>query len=380
MQIRNMTVMGAGDMGHGIAEVMLLAGLRVVLHDLDPAGLEAGMEQISKSLDKLVEKQVVDGARAQAIFSENLVGETDPVQAVGAADLVIEAVPEDLELKKKVFQIMDDSAPAHAILASNTSTIRITEIARATRRPDRVVGLHFFNPAVLMRLVEVVKGEQTSQAVVDQCVIFAAACGKVPVVVNKDVPGFIVNRVQAPSNILLQCLLDDGVDPGAVDAGFRKMGLAMGPYEVMDFTGLDVTVQGCEYLAAQVHSDYTPCRVLQEKVKAGHLGKKSGQGLFDWSGGRPQIDPNQISNDLDLVDILAVTVNEGCRLVEMGVCEVQDVDVAVVNGTGNPKGPLAAARDIPPLALGLKLEALAQRFNKEIFMPVELLKQGGYRY
>ncbi len=304
----------------------------------------------------------------------------DLKEAVAKADLVIEAIPEVLELKKETFAEMDGSAPAHTILASNTSTMSITEIAKATKRPEKVVGLHYFNPAVIMKLVEVIRGDKTSDETMQVAYDFCLKNKKVPVRVEKDVPGFIVNRVQAPSAVLLGAILDEGIaEPEEIDALMRSLGMPMGPCELMDFTGLDINYHASRYFADAVHPDFAPARTIEEKVNAGELGKKSGKGFFDWSQGRPQVDLSKATSKVDPLDLLAVQINEATKLIEMGVCSAEDVDTAIVNGTGNRIGYMAMAKGQDPEELAKRLDGLAERFNKEIFQPTRMIREGTYR-
>lgn len=378
--VKNVAVIGAGDMGHGIAEVALIAGYKVFLRDVKQEFVDKGVDRIYKSLDKLVEKGKVPADHYEKIKNELLVPIVDLKEAVKEADLVIEAIPEIMDLKKETFAIMDEAAPAHAILASNTSTMMITEIATATRRPEKVLGLHYFNPAVLMRLVEVIKGEKTSEESMQVAYDFVLKNKKVAVRVEKDVPGFIVNRVQAPSSVLLNCILDEGIaEPEEVDALMRKLGMPMGPYEVMDFAGLDVAVNGNMYFSQAVHKDYMPGRTLKAKIDAGELGKKSGKGFFDWSAGRPAIDLEKATDKVDPMDLMAVNINEATKLIEMGVCSADDVDTAITNGTGNAIGLMAIAKTQEPADLTARLNGLADRFGKEIFKPTKMIQDGAYK-
>lgn len=378
--IKTVAVLGAGDMGHGIAEVALLAGYKVLLRDIEPRFVDRGVARIDESLKKLMEKGKVSQEHYRKIHSELLRPCVDLREAVREADLVIEAIPEILELKKETFKEVDKLAPPHAILASNTSTMRITEIARATKRPEKVLGLHYFNPAVLMKLVEVIRGEDTSEETMQVGYDFCLRCGKVPVKVEKDVPGFIVNRVQAPGGVLLGCILDHKIaEPEEVDALLKKLGMPMGPYELMDYTGIDINYHASQYFAQAVHPDFAPAKAIEEKVKAGLLGKKTGRGFYDWSQGRPQIDLSKATTKVDPMDLIAVQINEATKLIEMGVCTAEDIDKAIVNGTGNAIGPMTIAKGQDPEALTQRLERLAQRFNKEIFRPTRMIREGTYR-
>ena len=378
--IKTVAVIGAGDMGHGIAEAALIVGYRVCLYDINQQMVDKGMARIKASLQKLVEKEKVAARQYELIQSELLHTCLDLTAAVKDADLVIEAIPEIMDLKKETFRQLDGAAPARALLASNTSTMKITEIASVTARPAQVMGLHYFNPAVLMKLVEVIKAEKTSEETMQAGLEFVRNNRKVPVRVEKDVPGFIVNRVQAPGAVLLNCILDESrVEPEAVDATMRNLGFPMGPYETMDYTGLDINYHANLYFAEAVHPDFTPGRILTEKIDAGELGKKTGKGLFDWSAGRPEINLSKSTDSFDPLDLVAVNVNEATKIVEMGVCSLEDVDTAVVNATGSPTGIVAVARDLAPRELSSRLERLAERFNKEIFKPSRTIIEGLYR-
>jgi enoyl-CoA hydratase/3-hydroxyacyl-CoA dehydrogenase len=378
--IKTIAVVGAGDMGHGIAEVALIARYRVYLRDINQGFVDRGVGRINASLEKLVSKGRVPADHFEKIKTELLIPCIDLEKAVKEADLVIEAIPEIMDLKKETFAAMDAAAPAHTIFASNTSTMKITEIASATNRPEKVLGLHYFNPAVIMKLVEVIKGEKTSQETLQVGYEFVLRNNKVPVKVNKDVPGFIVNRVQAPSGVLLGCILDKKIaEPEAVDAIFRNMGSPMGPYETMDYTGLDIFYHGSAYFAGAIHEDFRAGETITAKFKARKFGKKTGQGLFDWSAGRPKIDPSKATDKLDPMDLVAVNANEATKIVAEGACALEDVDTAIINATGSPFGPMALIKGMAPEDLTKRLEGLAEKFNKEIFKPTQMIKDGVYR-
>jgi len=378
--VKTIAVIGAGDMGHGIAEVALISGYKVFLRDVKQEFVDKGVKRITDSLEKLVGKGKVPADHYKTIKSELLHPCTDLKTAVEQADLAIEAIPEIFELKQETFQLMDQAAPSHCLLASNTSTMSISKIASATNRPDKVLGLHYFNPAVLMKLVEVIRGEKTSSETMKTGVDFVLKTNKIPARVEKDIPGFIVNRVQAPASILLNAILDENIaEPEEVDAVMRNLGMPMGPYETLDFTGLDVNLHVCSYFAKTVHPDFAMGKTLQAKVKAGELGKKTGKGIFDWSQGRPKIDPARASKKFDPMDIVAVNANEATKIVAMGTCRLGDVDTAIVHGTGNPAGLISLIKDIDPIDLTQRLEGLAKRFNKEVFKPSDMIKNGGYR-
>jgi enoyl-CoA hydratase/3-hydroxyacyl-CoA dehydrogenase len=378
--IRTVAVVGAGDMGHGIAEVALIAGYKVNLYDIKQEFVDRGEQRIYQSLDKLVSKNKVPADRYEEIKGELLKKTVDLTDAVKDADLVTEAAPEVLELKKQIFAEMDKAAPEHALLASNTSTMSITDIASATNRPEKVLGMHYFNPAVLMRLVEVIRGDKTSDETIQVGYDYVNKVKKVPVIVKKDVPGFIVNRVNAPAGVLIMSMIEAGeVQPEELDAFLRTLGSPMGPCELTDYTGIDIGVNGSRYFAEKVHPDFAPMPHLVKMMEEGNLGKKTGKGYFDWSQGRPTIDLSKATDKFDPLNAVAVQVNEATKLIEMGVCSAEDVDLALTNSGGNPVGPMSIAKAVEPEDLVKRLERLAEKYNKEIFKPTKMIREGAYR-
>jgi len=375
--IKKIAVMGAGDMGHGIAEVALLAGYKVAIRDIEQRFIDKGLSRIKESLDKLVEKQKITEENRKAMLA-NIQTFIDIAESVKDADFVIEAVPEIMDLKRQVFQALDAAAPKHAILASNTSTMSITEIASATKRPEQVVGMHFFNPPVLMKLVEVIKGEKTSEAVMQLTYDLALRMNKVPVRIEKDSAGFIYNRITAPTQILLGLMVEKGVaTPEEIDARMKKEGVPMGPYELMDYIGLDVSYHIARNLSDRLSRDHEPATWLKAKIDAGELGKKTGQGIYDWSKGRPEIDLSKAKEDFDPDILTALQVNEATKLLEEGVVKSpDDIDKAMVNGGGAALGPFQLAIEIGYDKLARTCAELAKKFGVKAFKPTETLKRG----
>jgi enoyl-CoA hydratase/3-hydroxyacyl-CoA dehydrogenase len=375
--IKKIAVMGAGDMGHGIAEVALLAGYKVALRDIEQRFVDKGLSRIKESLDKLAEKQKITEDNKKAMLA-NIKTFVDIAESVKDADFVIEAVPEIMDLKKQVFQALDKAAPKHAILASNTSNMSITEIAAVTKRPEQVVGVHFFNPAVLMKLVEVIKGGKTSEETMQVAYNLALKMNKVPVRVEKDSIGFVYNRVNAPTGLLVNLILEKGMaTPVEIDAKMRKIGMPMGPYELMDYVGLDVAYHGALYFADKLSRDYAPPSWLKAKIDAGEMGKKTGKGIFDWSKGRPEIDLSKAKEDFDPTALIALQVNEATKLLEAGVVKSADeIDKAMINGGGSAFGPFQLAKSIGYDKLAKMCEDLAQKFGVKVFQPTETLKKG----
>ena len=376
--VKKIAVMGAGDMGHGIAEVALLAGYKVALRDIEQRFVDRGLSRIKESLNKLVEKQKITADNQNAMLA-NITTFVDIGEAVKDTDFVIEAVPEIMDLKKQVFQALDAAAPTQAILASNTSNMSITEIASTTKRPEQVVGFHFFNPAVLMKLVEVTKGDKTSEETMQVAYNLALKMNKAPVRVEKDSIGFVYNRINAPTGLLVNLILEKGeAAPVEIDAKMRKIGMPMGPYELMDYVGLDVAYHSALYFAEKLSQDYAPPSWLKAKIDAGStLGKKTGKGIFDWSKGRPEIDLSKAKEDFDPSALIALQVNEATKLLEGGVVKsAEEIDKAMVNGGGAIIGPFQLGKSIGYDKLAKICEDLAKKYSVKVFEPTETLKKG----
>lgn len=376
--IEKIGVIGAGEMGHGIAEVSILAGYDVILRDIKQEFVDEGMEKIEESVDKLVEKEKVSEKDAESAL-ESLEGTTD-MEDLSDVDFAIEAVPEKMELKKDAFGSLDEVTSDEAILASNTSNMSVTKIGNTTDKPDKVVGMHYFNPVVFMELVEVVKGEKTSEETMEVTYDLAEAMGKYPVRVEKDSPGFIVNRINSPITVLIGKMLDTkGVEPEELDAVAKEGGMPMGPFELMDYVGLDILYHSAKYLAEEIDEEYGPSETLEEMVERGDLGKKTGQGFYDWSDGRPDIDTSKASEDIEfeLEDLAALQANEASKLLEEGVSEDPDeINEAVKKGGNTPFGPFELAESIGYDNVVEKCKELAEEYDVDIFKPTETLKKG----
>ena len=284
--INQITVIGAGAMGSGIAQVFAMAGRRVTLVDVRPEGLENAISGMTSILNRQVEKGKLDAELVRGAL-DRITTSTDLASAASNADLAIEAVFERLDIKTDLVRNLDQALPESAIIATNTSSISVSRLAAVAGRPKRVVGMHFFNPAPLMPLVEVVRGLQTSDETVAAVVALAEASGKSPVVVN-DAPGFVGNRILLPMiNEAVFTLAEGVADRNAIDQ-VMKLGMShpMGPLALADLIGLDVCLDILEVLHRDFGDDkYRPAPLLRTMVAAGRLGKKSGQGFYHYAGG-----------------------------------------------------------------------------------------------
>ncbi|MEL7835007.1 3-hydroxybutyryl-CoA dehydrogenase [Fodinibius sp. Rm-B-1B1-1] len=281
MDIKKVAVIGGGTMGNGICHVFAMNGIPVNLVEMDQELADKALSTIEKNLERMVKKEKIDTEqKVQAL--DNIETHTDTAVAVGDVDLVVEAVPENFELKKKVFSVVDEAAPDTAILASNTSSISITKLAATTARPGRFIGMHFFNPVPVMKLVEVVRGLDTDAEVVEIIEDTAELLGKNPVEVA-DYPGFVSNRVLMPMiNEAIYCVYEGVAEPEDVDQ-VMKLGMAhpMGPLRLADFIGLDVCLDILNVLHDGFKDPkYRPCPLLVKMVDAGKLGDKSGEGFY----------------------------------------------------------------------------------------------------
>jgi len=284
LEVRKIAVLGAGLMGHGICQVAAQAEFEVNLRDVKQEFLDKGMNMIRRSLDKFQSKGILTAEQVQRTL-----GRIHPIidlkEAVADVDLVIEAIPEIVALKKQTFQEVDAYAPVHTIIASNTSSISITELGSATNRPEKVCGMHFFNPPQLMKLVEIIKGAKTSNETIQIITETAQKMGKETVLVKKDIPGFIVNRILIPALNEAVALYWEGVaDRDDIDKAI-KLGLnwPMGPLMLLDYIGADTVLSITEVLSKEIDTKFQANPGLKQMVRAKLLGRKTGKGFYDWT-------------------------------------------------------------------------------------------------
>jgi 3-hydroxybutyryl-CoA dehydrogenase len=284
MEIKAIGVLGAGSMGNGIAQVAAQAGYKVVMRDIEDHFVENGLKAIDKFLSKGIEKGKMTEEQKKSILGR--IKGTTRMEDLMEVDFVIEAVFEDLELKKEVFKKLDELARSHVILTTNTSSMSVTEIAMATKRPEKVAGMHFFNPAQIMKLVEVIRGYHTNDETVRMVMDMSRKMGKEPVEVKKDTPGFIVNRLMIPHFLEAIKMYEEGVATIEDIDKAVKLGLnyPMGPFELMDLTGVDIALHVSEYLYKELNKEnkWSAPTLLRSMTRAGKLGRKTGGGWYKY--------------------------------------------------------------------------------------------------
>lgn len=406
---QTIAVIGAGTMGAGIAQLAAQSGMSVLLYDLNDDYVQRGLSNIRSALRSRVDKGKLDPGDMQSTL-QRITATTNRDDAA-SYDLIIEAAPENIDLKREIFSDLGKKASPGTILVTNTSSLSITSIAAASPRPERVVGMHFFNPAPVMPLVEVIAATQTSGDVIETVRSIAQALGKTPVRAS-DTPGFIVNRVARPFYTEALKIVGDGSSRvPTVDAAMRAAGFRMGPFELMDFIGIDINfaVTQSVYDAFFGEQRYRPHPIQQRMVEANNLGRKTGQGFYHYSDGhqgepafaqtitlehkrtvpfipehltqvflsRGGITLPDEQSELGeiIVRILVMLMNEAAYAVGEGVASVRDIDIAMKLGTNYPKGPLAWADEIGLDTVHSVLKSLMASLADQRYRPAPLLWQ-----
>jgi enoyl-CoA hydratase/3-hydroxyacyl-CoA dehydrogenase len=374
--IETIAVLGAGNMGHGIAEVAALAGYEVNLRDIKEEFVQNGYDQIEWSLDKLAEKEQISEEEAEAAI-ERVTPYVDVEEAVGDVDFVIEAVPEKMDIKKDVYGDVEQYLPEDAIVATNTSSLSITELSEVTERPEQFCGMHFFNPPVRMQLVEVISGAHSSEETLQATEDLAEAFGKTPVRVHKDSPGFIVNRILVPlMNEACWMVSEDAATVKEIDSATKfDLGLPMGAFELGDQVGNDVTYHVLEYMNEVLGEAYEPAPVLEEIVEEERYGKKTGEGFYDYEDGDGADIPTDAGTDEMKARLLAVMANEVGNLVGGDVSNPRDIDEAVMLGAGFPDGPAKLADDYGLSSLVSTLSELYEETEHPRFEVSDALRE-----
>jgi 3-hydroxybutyryl-CoA dehydrogenase len=377
--VNSIGIVGAGAMGSGIAQIASQAGHEVVLFDLSQEALTSSSSKLQKVMNRLIEKGKVTSDEAIAI-QERIV-RTTIVTSLKNCDLIIEAVVEDLEVKKRVFKSIEEIASKEAIIASNTSSLSITSLASFCAHPDRVVGLHFFNPAPLMPLVEIIPALQTNRDLPIQLTDLMRKWGKSPVTA-KDTPGFIVNRVARPFYGEALRILDEGIaDVATIDAAMRESGFRMGPFQLMDLIGHDVNYSVTESVFKSFYYDprYMPSITQLKLVEAGWLGRKSGRGFYNYNEENEaavvpgQLDPNvQIEISERIISML---INEAADAVYLGIASAEDVDTAMLKGVNYPKGLLVWAEEMGLQKVVRIIDALRDTYGETRYRCSPLLRK-----
>lgn len=374
--VRHVTILGSGVMGHGIAQVVASAGYDVVLRDIKREFLDAAMDKIRWSLDKMVSKKKINAQDASAIL-----GRIRPVveinEAVAEADLIVEVVPENMNLKRTVYEELDRVSAQGTIFASNTSTLPITEIADATTRKNAVIGVHFFNPPQLMRLVEIIPGHDTSEETVETVRKFVDGLGKTSILCRRDVPGFVVNRLFIPMvHEALYSMERQGVTQKEMDSAVRfKLGFPMGIFELADFTGLDVIYKASGEMYSRDHKVMRLHPEVERLFKAGRLGQKSGAGFYEYSDEKYErmTLSAELATKCDPLQVMANILNNAAWLITNKVSDQEEIELASRLGLGLRKPLFETAAEIGMSSIVGELDRLAS-LHGSFYEPDKLLR------
>jgi len=384
--IKTFTVIGAGTMGREIAQVALMAGFEnVVLNDIEQEVIEDASNYIQNGLRRLESKGLLNERQKTDILMTHLIKEPNLKRATQNADFIVEAIPEIMELKQNLFHKIGNIAPAHTIFATNTSTMSITDIASSSGREDKVIGMHFFVPIVVLRLIELIKGSKTSQKTFDTSyevsMKFPSLKGKRFIAkINKESPGFIVNRLTIASSLYLNWMLDyatenaisyEMLDNDVIDPP------SLGPFAKWDFLGLDIIRNAQIYFAKTLSPEFSPCKTLQKLVEEGKLGKKTGSGLYEWEGDKIIRKSKEKADLINFEMYYAIQLNEGCRLLEEGiVSNYKIIDDAMLAGMDMP-GPFSAGkRNYEKWTL--MLESFSKESGLNYIKPTKLMATGAF--
>ncbi len=364
MEIKNITVLGSGIMGHGIAQVSAMAGYNVVLRDIEQPFLDKAMEKIKWSLDKLVSKEKISENERDEIFSR-IKPIVDLKDAVHDCDLVIEAVPEIMDLKKKVYAELDKIAGDQVVFASNTSTLPITEIANTISRPKKFIGIHFFNPPQLMKLVEVIPGQETSDDITNLIINFVKSVNKIPVTCRKDVPGFIVNRLFIPL-VHEACYVMERqkIQQTEIDSAVKfRLGFPMGIFELADFTGLDVIHKATVEMHVRDKKVISPHPKIEQLFNEKKLGQKSGEGFYKYSDDKYERIPlsEELAKKCEPIQIIANILNNAAWLVTNNASDIDEIEKAASLGLGLKKPLFETAKEIGMQKIVEELKKLSNK-------------------
>ena len=375
MSVKNITVLGSGVMGHGIAQVSATAGYNVVLRDIKQEFLDKAMEKIKWSLDKLVSKEKISKDEGDSIFAR-ITPIVDLNEAVKNAELVIEVVPEIMDLKKSVYAELDKAAGPEVIFASNTSTLPITEIANTTSRPEKFIGIHFFNPPQLMKLVEVIPGEKTGQEITELTQEFVKSVNKQAVLCRKDVPGFIINRLFIPM-VHEACFAQDRTNATLeeIDSAVKfKLGFPMGIFELADFTGMDVIHKATTEMHLRDKKVINPHPTIEKMFDEKKLGQKSGEGYYKYSDDKYErvTLSEELAQKFNPIQLVANILNNAAWLITNGASDIEEIEKAAKLGLGLKKPLFETAKEIGIKNIVDELNKLAEKHG-EFYKPDPLL-------
>ena len=362
-------------MGHGIAQVSAMAGYNVVLRDIEQKFLDKAMEKIKWSLDKLVSKEKISQTEADDIYSRiNPI--VDLNEAVKDCQLVIEAVPEIMDLKKKVYAELDQAANSDVIFASNTSTLPITEIAKTTNRPEKFIGIHFFNPPLLMKLVEIIPGQKTAPDIVEIILDYVKSVKKEPVICRKDVPGFIINRLFIPL-VHEACYVMDrqGSQLTEIDSAVKfKLGFPMGIFELADFTGIDVIHKATIEMHMRDKKVINPHPKIEQLYNEKKFGQKTGEGFYKYSGDKYERIPlsEELAEKCNPIQIVANILNNAAWLVTNKASDISEIEKAAQWGLGLKKPLFETAKEYGISKIVTELKQLAEKHG-QFYEPDPLL-------
>jgi enoyl-CoA hydratase/3-hydroxyacyl-CoA dehydrogenase len=365
-KIQKITVLGSGIMGHGIAQISAMAGFDVALRDIDQKFLDNAMSKIRWSLNKLVEKQKISQSQCESIYSR--IHPVVPLkEALSGADLVIEAVPENMDLKRAVYKEVEGYSEPKTIYASNTSTLPISEISSLTSRPKKFIGLHFFNPPQLMKLVEVIPGKSTDEDTIKIGMDFVKKLGKEAILCSKDVPGFLVNRIFIPLvHEAAYCIDRDAPSMSQLDSAVKfRLSFPMGIFELADYTGIDVIYKATFEMYSRDNHVIFPHPKIKELFDQGKYGKKSGSGFYSY--GKDQYERVSLSEEesktYDPIKLLSLALKNSSWLVSNKVCSLEDLETALSLGMGLRTPLFDTAREFGAKKITATLEDLRIKYG-----------------
>ncbi|NVM16260.1 MAG: hypothetical protein HWN80_00985 [Candidatus Lokiarchaeota archaeon] len=386
-RVKTFVVVGAGTMGREIAQVALMSNLfdRVILNDINDNALINAKKYITKGLEKIESKGKLGQGLTTDSLVKKLITSKNLITSVKEADFIVEAIPEVMELKQDLFKELGEYSPEHAVLATNTSTMSISKIAEASNRPEQVIGMHFFTPIPLLRLIELIKGEKTSQEAFDLGVALGqklpALKGKRYIAkIEKESPGFIVNRLTIATGLLFSWILDMATDKGIpyekIDNDFVTPP-DLGPFAKWDYFGIDVANDVLNYFAETISPEFAPGKTLISLLKEGNLGRKTGKGIYEWVEGKPNIKTNEKAGLFNPEQYYAIQLNEGCRLLEEGIVSgYKVIDDTMLAGMDMP-GPFGVGKNNYE-KWSLILEKLVETTKINYFKPCEMMKSGTF--